>query len=157
MANEQDKKYMEQMTRTFDKVAPVLNDLSAEFIKLQGNYGDRSQFTLKKKEQLDAFRALYDNALTYINYLRGINASMYIDFLSVEMIRQSRQHGLTCSQIANIAGLDPSKWKKIDRVETLIRDLRRDLNLPDDDEKMMEFEEFIKVIKSHEHAAGNHE
>jgi hypothetical protein len=144
MGNDQDKQFQEDITKIFDRSGAVLAEMQAELFEILNKYGTESKLLKRKTQQFEQVRELYDKSLTYINYLRQLNHSMYIEFMSEELVRHSRETGLPISKVAALAGQDPTPWKAVDEWDERLQRIRTRLQIPED---RYDLERFIERLK----------
>jgi hypothetical protein len=125
MANETDKKLLQETERAFDKSSVLILELTEEIKEVEIKFGSSSSITIKKKNQLDTVRHLHDKTLTYINYLRDINENMYSSLVFNELERFSISTSLPMSKLVELAGGDPGRWKKLDKLNFVIEEMRQ--------------------------------
>jgi hypothetical protein len=128
--NEEDKRLLLEITKTFDASAMVISELAEEIVKLRSQYGERSKFVEVKKSQLAQVRQLYDQALNYINYLRTLNVNMAAEFHVQELVRYHKETGLPYSRIAELIGDNDPLWKQVDDWDAKIKRIKTNLNIP---------------------------
>ena len=93
-------------------------------------------------------KALYDNSLSYINYLRQINAGMQSNELMHNLLRVHERTGLPLSVIMGQIGAESNQWDKVDKINDVIRRARETLKMPDDPSE--DLNEFLDRYKKAE-------
>lgn len=142
-----DKELLSRQMSTLDASAIVLQQLAQEILQIEEKYGTKSKLLEKKKDQLKKLRELYDNSLDYINFLRTHNLAMYSEFMMAEVIRHSRDTGMPVSKIMSLCGDDSGVWQSVDKLDTLISDLKIKMGFKTDPETTFDFNDFITRMR----------
>lgn len=143
MANETDKHLYQGVEKSFDAAAVTLNSLAAELLQLENKYGTGSSLLKKKRDQFNTLRAVYDQSLKYINYLRDLNDRLVQEGVSRDLMRHKRETGLPYETIAELAGWPPGNWNKLDKIDQVLQDAGKSLGIPEDES----FESFINLLR----------
>ncbi len=141
--NQKDKAMYNDIEVVYNESALTINRITEEIVNLQEKFGTSSKIVETKKNQLAQIRRLYDKTLSYINYLRELNHSMYNEFMFIEMERHKKEMGLSYQQLAVLSGKNPKEWEKIDKLDRVIASIKTKLKL----EEPNEFERFINELK----------
>lgn len=124
MANEKDKALFIEIEKVYDNAARQIQLLAEKQIELETKFGISSQITQGGHANLQMYRILYDKTLHYINFLRELNAGMYENLVTAELMRHKAETGLPYANIATLAGLDPERWAALDKIEEKVKKVK---------------------------------
>lgn len=147
MANETDKNLYQEVGRSYEAAALILNELAAELVTIEQKYGRESTLLKKKLGQLQALRSVFDNSLKYINHLRDLNDRMYTEVITRELERQKRETGLSFKQLAELIGWDPERWGKVDHIDDVIFNAKTKLGILDEESSLQSLIESLRGKK----------
>lgn len=124
MSTAKDKTLFLEIEQVYNNAAKHLRLLTEKQVELDTKFGAGSKIVQAAHTNIQMYRTLYDKTLNYINFLRDINASMYDNLITAELMRHKAETGLPYANIATLAGLDPERWAALDRIEAKVKNIK---------------------------------
>lgn len=106
----------------FDEAAKVIIDMNNEAQELEQRYWPKHRLVKKTQNRVKVLSDFHDFCLRVIKQQHHELKLMRANYVASQMIRAKRQ-GTTYEKMAKDRGEDPKKWKILDEVDELIREL----------------------------------
>lgn len=107
----------------FEKAQKTIIEMSNDLPGLQDRYGKESALVKKLTERVMVLSDFHDYCLGIIQQQHSDLKFFRANYTASQMIKANRQ-GKKWEDMAKEAGWDAEKWKVIDRVDELIKEVR---------------------------------
>lgn len=111
---------------SFDAAVLLINDLTAEAVKIKDKYGSTSKLFETKVAQIETIKTLYNKTKYFIEAAVELNKKLGVECLGLELQLTQELYGFTFSQAAKFLGLKFSDEfiKMHDDIDGIIEKLR---------------------------------
>lgn len=112
--------------RAFDSAVLLINDLTAEAVRIKEKYGAESKLLKTKLAQIETIRELYNKAKAFIELALDHNKRLGVECMGLNLQLTQELYACTFSQAAKILGLNFSDdfIKAHDDIDGIIEKLR---------------------------------
>ena len=120
----------ESVSRSFDKIVILLNDLAAEAVSIKEKFGDRSKLYQTKLAQIETIKLFYNTTKKFIEGQAERETYLKAEVIGLQVHLTQELYGMTFNQAAEVLGFkfSPEFTALQDEVDKIIQTLKNKNN-----------------------------